>query len=146
MLPNQYPDPYYTIRKIRTMNRYIEEHSAVRINKVPLTVINSMLLNSLKDCEPFVDNDVFNTQDPSFFCCFSVFYHIYLSRYREYDLTSFDNFQTTFIDFQRFLWEIAGIYKRHGGWIKRELPDLKLFDLKNTTDNIDAITRWKKEF
>lgn len=145
MLPNRYPDPYYTIKKIRTITQYIDANSSVRINKVPLSRINAMLLYSLRDSDSFSDDDVFNPYDTSLFYCFSVFHHIYLMQYRDYDFASLDNCQVTFICFQRFLWTIAAAYKRHGGWIREKLPNLKLFDLKNTSDNIDGIIRWKKE-
>lgn len=145
MLPNTYPDPYYTIRKIRKVTRQIDKHGSVRIDKIPLSMINNMLLRSLRDCEQFSDDDVFSSFDSSLFYCFSVFHHIYLNEYREYDFASLDNCQRAFIDFQRYLWEIVTVYKRHGSWIRGKLPRLKLFDLKNTTDNIDAIVRWKHE-
>ena len=146
MLPNEYPDPYYTIRKIREMTRYIDENGSIRIHKVPLSLINKMMLYSQKNCESFSDNDVFDTNDTSFFFCFSIFHHIYLNQYQEYDLISFENFQSAFIEFQRFLWEIAGAYKRHGGWIKDQLPRLKLFDLKNMSTNLDVMRHWKIEW
>lgn len=145
MLPNKYLDPYYAIRRIRDITKFVDTNSAVRINKVPLSMINTMLLHSLRDSSSFSDEDIFNPCDTSLFCCFSVFHHIYLNHYREYDFACLDNFQMTFVEFQRFLWEIAAAYKRHGGWIREKLPDLKLFDLKNTSANIDVITRWKKE-
>ena len=145
MLPNKYFDPHYTIRKIRIITQYIDANGSVCINKVPPSRINAMLLHSLKDSDSFSDNDIFNPYDASLFYCFSVFHHIYLNHYREYNFASLDNCQVIFIEFQRFLWEIATAYKRHGGWIRGKLPDLKLFDLKNTSDHIDEITRWKKE-
>lgn len=145
MLPNSYPDPYYTIRKFRKVTYYIDNHGSVRIDKVPLLLINNMLLCSLRDCECFADNDVFCSLDSSLFYCFSVFHHIYLNQYREYDFASLDNCQNAFIDFQRYLWEIFTAYKRHGSWIREKIPCLKLFDLKNTSDNIDVIVRWKRD-
>lgn len=74
----------------------------------------------------------------------SVFFYIYLKHYREYDLASLDNCQTVFIEYQRFLWQLASVYKRHGSWIRDKLPDLKLFDLKNTTEHIDVINDWER--
>lgn len=145
MLPNTYPDPNYTIRKIRRVTRYIDHHGSVRIDKIPVSLINNLLLRSLRNCECFSNDDVFNSLDSSLFFCFSVFHHIYLNQYREYDFASLDNCQTAFIDFQRYLWEIVTAYKRHGSWVRDKLPALKLFDLKNTTDNIDAVVRWKRE-
>ncbi len=145
MLPNKYSDPYYTIRRIRKITKYVDTNAAVRINKVPLAMINAMMLHSLKDSESFSDEDIFNPYDTSLFCCFSVFHHIYLNHYRGYDFASLDNCQMAFVEFQRLLWEIAAAYKRHGGWIQEKLPDLKLFDLKNTSDNIDGITQWKRK-
>ena len=62
---------------------------------------------SLRNSGSFSDEDIFNPCDTSLFCCFSVFHHIYLNHYREYDFTCLDNFQMTFVEFQRFLWEIA---------------------------------------
>lgn len=146
MLLNTFPDPYYTIRKIRRGTKYIDENGSVSINNVPLTMINNMLLYSLRDCESFPDeDDVFNACDASLFYCFSLFHHIYLNHYREFDFAYLDNCQRAFIDFQHYLWEIFNAYKRHGSWIRGKLPRLKLFDLKNTTDNIDAIVRWKND-
>lgn len=107
-------------------------------------MINAMLLNSLKDSDTFSDDDVFNPYDPSLFYCFSVFFYIYINHYRDYDFASLDNCQTVFIDFQRFLWQLASVYKRHGSWIREKLPDLKLFDLKNTTEHIDMINNWER--
>lgn len=73
------------------------------------------------------------------------YYHIYLNRYREYGFASLDNCQMIFVEFQRLLWEIATVYKRHGGWIQEKLPDLKLFDLKNVSNNIDEVIQWKRK-
>lgn len=145
LLPNIFPDPYYTIRRIRKMYQYIDINNSIRINKVPSSRINSMMLVSVKNSPSFEGPDIIDIDDPSFFFCFSVFHHIYLNEYREYDFTSFDNFQILFVDFQRFLWEISEVYKFCGRNIREKLPDIKIFDLKNMSENIDVLIRWKIE-
>lgn len=147
-MPNQYdsrkefPDAYYTARKIKEWYRFADKNKAIRIHQVSLTVVHNLLLSSLKNAPSFSEDKVFETADASAFFCFTIFHHIYLSGYREQDFASLDNFQACFINFQHLLWQISAAYRRHGSWIHEKLPNIKLFDIKNLAENADQMKRW----
>lgn len=143
---NVFPDAYYAASKIKGVSRYVDGHRSIRIHQIPLPIIHTMLLNTLRAHRTFREDEVYNTNDSSFFCCFSIFHYIYLSVYREPNFASFDHFQRNFTDFQNILWLISDAYRQHGSWIHEKLPPLKLFDIKNLAQNISNMNKWNYQW